>query len=199
MADQEAWEAVGRLAEEQAGYITPAQAEELGVHRNTLRDQAHAGGRVERAGRGLYRLRFYPRSPFEHIAAAWVRAGPDVAAVSHESALELYSLADVAPADVHLTLPREYRHRRPPEGVRFHWPRMPLQTDEVRRVGAVRATSPERTLLDLLEAGTQPEQIQLAVRQALERALTTPNRLRTAGIARNKTTRDRLEGLLPAA
>src|SRR5437660_11117824 len=109
-------EALGRLAEEQAGYITTAQAEVIGLHRNTLRDQAREGGRVERAGRGLYRLRFFPRSPFEHIAAAWVhrlRSGSR----SHESALELYALADVAPGDVHLTLPHAYRHRRAPFGV----------------------------------------------------------------------------------
>jgi predicted transcriptional regulator of viral defense system len=120
MADQEAWEVLGRLAEEQAGNFTTAQAKRVGVHRNTLRDQAREGGRAERAGRGLYRLRFYPRPPFEHIAAAWVQAGPDLATVSHKSALELYGLADVAPAEVRLTLPRTYRHRRAAAGVRLH-------------------------------------------------------------------------------
>jgi predicted transcriptional regulator of viral defense system len=70
----DAWDALGGLGEEQAGYFTTAQAEQVGIHRNTLRE-ARAGGRAERAGRGLYRLRFYPRSPFEHIAAAWVQAG----------------------------------------------------------------------------------------------------------------------------
>jgi predicted transcriptional regulator of viral defense system len=199
MADQEVWEALGRLAEEQAGYFTTAQAERVGVHRNTLRDQAREGGRAERAGRGLYRLRFYPRSPFEHIAAAWVQAGPDLATVSHESALELYGLADVAPADVHLTLPRAYRHRQAPTGVRLHWPRAPLSDDEIRRVGSVRATSPERTLLDVLESGTQPEQVELAIQQALERTLTTPHRLRVAADARSKTVGARLGRFLDAA
>jgi hypothetical protein len=33
MADQEAWETLSQLAEEQAGYITTAQAEAIGVHR----------------------------------------------------------------------------------------------------------------------------------------------------------------------
>ena len=199
MADQEAWEALGRLGEEQAGYFTTAQAERVGIHRNTLRDQARAGGRAERAGRGIYRLRFYPRSPFEHIAAAWVQAGPDLATVSHESALELYGLADVAPSEVHLTLPRAYRHRRAPSGVRLHLPRVPLGENEIRRVGSVRATSPERTLLDVLESGTQPEQVELALRQALERALTTRERLRVAADARSKTARSRLERLLAVA
>jgi predicted transcriptional regulator of viral defense system len=115
--------------------------------------------------------------------------------VSHESALELYGLADVAPAEVHLTLPRAYRHRRAPAGVRLHWPRVPLSEEEIRRVGSVRATSPERTLVDVLESGTQPEQVELALRQALERALTSRKRLRAAADARSKTARSRLERL----
>jgi hypothetical protein len=66
--------------------------------------QSREGGRLQHVSRGLYRLRFFPGSPFEHIAAAWVVAGPDLAVISHESALELYRLADVAPSDVHITL-----------------------------------------------------------------------------------------------
>jgi predicted transcriptional regulator of viral defense system len=196
MADQEAWETLGRIAEGQAGYITTAQAEAVGVHRNTLRAQAREGGRLERAARGLYRLRFYPGSPFEQIAAAWVQTGPGHAVVSHESALELYDLADVVPSEVHLTLPRQYRHRRPRRGVRLHRPRTPLRDSEVRRMHGVRTTTPERTLLDVLETGTQPEQVERALQQSLERALTTPARLQRASEGRSKTTRRQLEQLL---
>jgi hypothetical protein len=41
-------------------------------------------------------------------------------------------------------------------------------------------TSPERTIVDSLQAGTQPEQIELALHQALARGLTTPKRMRAA-------------------
>lgn len=191
MADQ-SWEELGRLAEEQAGYFTTAQAEISGIHRNTLRDQAREGGRVERLDRGLYRLRFYPRSLHEHIAAAWVKVGPNIAVVSHESALELYELSDVMPSVVHLTLSRDYRHRRSPVDIRLHWPREPLRDDEIRRVGAVRVTSPEKTIVDVVEAGTQPEQIELAVRQALQRALTTPSRLAAAAEGESKAVQRRI-------
>lgn len=193
MADHDAWELLGRIAEGQAGYVTTAQAEAVGVHRNTLRGQAREGGRLERAARGLYRLRFYPGSPFGQIAAAWVQTGPDLAVVSHESALELYGLADVVPSQVHLTLPRQYRHRRPRRGVRLHRPRTPLLDTEVRRLHGLRTTTPERTLLDVLEAGTQPEQVERALQQALQRALTTPARLRRASEGRSMTTRRQLD------
>lgn len=38
----------------------------------------------------------------------------------------------------------------------------------------MRATSVERTLLDVLQGATQPEQVDAAISQALDRTLTTP-------------------------
>ena len=198
MHDQTDWEMLGRIAEGQAGYVTPAQARAAGFHRNTLLHHAREGGRLEKIARGLYRLRFYPRSPFESIAAAWVQTDPDEAVVSHESALELYGLSDVAPSDVHLTLPREQRWRKAPIGTRFHRPRQPLARKDVRRVEGMRATSPERTILDVLEGGTQPEQVEQAVREALARALTTKARLRASATNRPATIRKALETLIGA-
>jgi hypothetical protein len=72
-----------------------------------------------------------------------------------------------------------------------------LRDNEVRRMHGVRTTTPERTLFDVLEAGTQPEQVERALQQALERALTTPARIRRASEGRSKTTRLQLERLLP--
>lgn len=194
--DQDRWETLGRVAESQAGYVTTAQAEQAGFHRNALRHHAREGGRLEHAGRGLYRLRFYPSSPFDHIAAAWMLAGSKIAVVSHESALELHDLSDVIPSKIHLTLPRRYRHRQAPVGVRFHYPREPLASEEVRRVHGLPTTSVERTILDSLEAGTQPEQIEMAVHQAVDRALTTPRRLNAAVARRPATVRSRIERLI---
>jgi hypothetical protein len=39
----------------------------------------------------------------------------------------------------------------------------------VRRNEGIRVTSPERTILDAAEAGTQPAQIEMAIEQALRR------------------------------
>jgi predicted transcriptional regulator of viral defense system len=196
MDDQDRWEVLGRIAESQTGYVTAKQAEQAGFHRNALRHHAREGGRLEHAGRGLYRLRFYPSSPFDHVAAAWMLAGSEIAVVSHESALELYDLSDVIPSKVHLTLPRRYRHRKAPVGVRFHFPREPLADREVRQVHGLPTTSVERTILDALEAGTQPEQIEMAVRQAVDRVLTTPRRLRAAAAPRAATVRSMIGRLL---
>lgn len=179
MSDRIDHDGLYRVAESQAGYFTAQQALDAGMDRSTLRHHARAGGRYERVRRGLYRLRHFPSSPHEHVVAAWLDL-PSPTVVSHESALELYDLSDVIPSAVHITLPRAMRGQRRRPGIRVHTLTHPPGPSETRRVNGVLATSPERTIVDSLEAGTQPEQIELAVRQALERGLTTPRRLRTA-------------------
>ena len=53
--------------------------------------------------------------------------------------------------------------------VRLHTLNRPPARSEVREIAGVSATSPERTIADCLETGTQLEQIELAVAPALER------------------------------
>jgi predicted transcriptional regulator of viral defense system len=185
MSDKVDHDGLYRIAESQAGYFTTEQALAAGMDRSTLHHHARPGGRYERVRRGLYRLRHFPSGQHEHVVAAWLALSNGPAVVSHESALELYELSDVIPKNaVHITLPRAKRGQRPRPGVRFHMLEHPPESSEIRRVAGVLATSPERTIVDSLESGTQPEQIELAVRQALERGLTTPRRLRAAAAGR---------------
>jgi predicted transcriptional regulator of viral defense system len=184
MSDRVDHDGLYRIAESQAGYFTTEQALAAGMDGSTLRHHARAGGRYERVRRGLYRLRHFPSGQHEHVVAAWLALSNGPAVVSHESALELYDLSDVIPNAVHISLPRAKRGQRPRPGVRFHTLEHPPGPNEIRRVAGVLATSPERTIVDSLEAGTQPEQIEAAVRQALERGLTTPRRLRAAAAGR---------------
>src|SRR6266511_3354771 len=182
-------------AESQAGYFTAGQALAAGMDRSTLRHHARPGGRYERVRRGLYRLRHFPSSPHEHVVAAWLDL-PSPAVVSHESALELYELSDVIPNAVHITLPRAKRGQRPRPGVRFHTLEHPPGPNEIRRVAGVLVTNADRTIVDSLKAGTQLEQIELAVRQALERGLTTPRRLRAAAAGHPSRVRAFIDRLL---
>jgi predicted transcriptional regulator of viral defense system len=195
MSDRVDHDGLYRIAESQAGYFTAEQALEAGMDRSTLIHHARPGGRYERVRRGLYRLRHFPSSPREHVVAAWLTL-PSPAVVSHESALELYDLSDVIPNAVHITLPRAKRGQRARAGVRFHMLSHPPGPDEIRRVDGVLATTPERTIVDSLETGTQPEQIELAIQQALERGLTTPRRLRAAAADRSNRVRTFVDRLL---
>jgi predicted transcriptional regulator of viral defense system len=184
MTDRIDHDGLYQIAESQAGYFTTEQAVATGMDRSTLRHHARPGGRYERVRRGLYRLRHFPSTPHEHVVAAWLALSNVPAIVSHESALELYDLSDVIPNAVHVTVSREKRGQRPRPGVRFHTLEHPPNANEIRRVAGVLATSPERTIVDSLEAGAQLEQVELAVGQALERGLTTPRRLRAAAASR---------------
>lgn len=185
-----------RQAEAQAGYFTAQQAVAVGMDRSTLRYHARPGGRYEHVRRGLYRLRHFPTNPHEHVTAAWLPLRNAGAVVSHESALEMYELSDVIPDAVHLSLPRSERGQRPRAGVRLHTLSQPPTEAEIRSISGLPVTSPERTVVDALEAGAQPEQIEMAIRQALKRGLTTPARFRTAASQRATRVREFIERVL---
>jgi len=179
-------DALYRQAEAQAGYFTAQQAVDVGMDRSTLRHHARPGGRYLRVRRGLYRLRHFPSSPHEHVMAAWLPLRDSGAVVSHESALELHELSDVIPNAVHLTVPRSERGLRRREGVQLHTAYRPPTKKEVRSIAGLPVTEPARSIVDALETGTQPEQIEMAIRQALGRGLTTARRLRGAAASRSE-------------
>jgi predicted transcriptional regulator of viral defense system len=158
------------LASEQYGYFTAGQAARCGYAPNVLAYHARRGT-FQRVHHGVYRFRDFPFSHREDVVAAWLAVGKDEAVISHESALDLWDLSDVVPDAVHLTVPRARRSlaRHPPTGVIVHTTTRPLDSGEVRRNEGIRVTSPERTILDAAEAGTQPEQIEMAIEQALRR------------------------------
>lgn len=185
-----------RIAEAQAGYFTTQQAAAVGMDRSTLTRHARPGGRYVRARRGLYRFRHFPSNSHEYAVAAWLAVGDPQAVISHESALELYELSDVIPNAVHITLPRSHRGQRARAGVRLHTLTHPPTRTEVRSLHGIPVTTPERTIVDALAAGTQPEQIEQAIRQAIERGLTTPRRLRRAADHRSQRVRDLVDRTL---
>jgi predicted transcriptional regulator of viral defense system len=172
------------VAATQQGYFTAAQAASCGYSPALLAHHAR-GGRFLRVRRGLYRLREYPSSPREGVMAAWLAAGPEHAVVSHESALDLLELSDVIPNAIHLTIPRSRRGLVAPHGVLLHTTTRPPRREETTERAGIRLTGPLRTILDAAEWGTGPEQIVLAVGQALARGWLTAGELRRAADERN--------------
>ena len=170
-----------------------------GMDRSTLSHHARPGGRYQRARQGLYRLRQFPSSPHEHVVAAWLPLRDAGAVVSHESALELHELSDVIPDTVHLTVPRSERGARRRAGVQLHTTKHPPVDAEIQVIAGLPVTTPERSIVDALEAGAQPEQIELAIQQALERGLTTPRRLQLVAAPRSARARKLIKRNLEAA
>lgn len=168
------------IADSQHGYFTAAQAKSCGFSTSLIRYHVDTGKYV-RVRRGLYRLRDYPPFYREHVVIAWLSLGPDRAVISHESALDLYELSDVIPNATHLTIPRTTNWVPNVRGARIHMTTRPWQPGEVQFREGLPVTSPERTIMDAAEMGTGPEQIELAIVQALTRGITTAKRLRSAG------------------
>lgn len=160
----------------QHGYFTSGQARDCGFSRSLLSHQAKSG-RYIRVRRGLYRLRDYPSFHREEVVSAWLTLGKGSAVVSHESALDLLELSDVIPRAVHLTVPRARRNLPDIPGVKVHTTTRPFSTLDVVTRDGLRVTSASRTILDAAEWGTAPEQIEMAIKQAIARGLATRTQL----------------------
>ena len=178
----------------QRGYFTSGQAGACGYSKALL--SSHTGtGRFRRMRRGLYRLRDYPTSPDEDIVAAWLALGNDVAVVSHETALDLFDLGDIIPDSIHVTVPRSKRYLPVLPGVTVHTTTRSLGPSDVVVRQGIPTTAPMRTILDVAERGAAPEQIELAIRQAIARGLVVADRLTDAARERHK----RVDDLVRAA
>ncbi|MDP2859333.1 MAG: type IV toxin-antitoxin system AbiEi family antitoxin domain-containing protein [Bacillota bacterium] len=175
------------LAEGQGGYFSASQARELGFGGDLISYHAKQGNFL-RAARGIYRLRRFPASPFEDLIVACLRAGPK-AAVSHETALAVYSLSDLMPAQIHLIVPRTKSRRL--KGLKLH--RHRLGENEVTRRDGVRVTTAIRTLLDVAAAGVSEDQVVKAVHDALQGGLVRRNELLTAARSRGGRARKVIE------
>jgi predicted transcriptional regulator of viral defense system len=181
------------VASGQAGYFTTEQARGCGYSRSLLSHHAKTG-RFIRVGHGLYRLREYPSSPREHVLAAWLAAGKDVAVVSHESALDLLELSDIIPDAVHLTVPRSRRSIPAAWGVKIHTTERPVGPSERWIREGIAITSPTRSILDAAETGADPDQIERAVVQAVGRGLATSEALLRAAGERSRRVARLIEG-----
>ncbi len=158
----------------QHGYFTTSQARERGISSQLLSHYVR-GNRFERVRRGLYRLPGFPRPEDDEMREKWMAVGTEKAVLSHQSALALLDLSDNIPNAVHLLVGRRHRGLRRPTGVVIHTRPDEEEIATVSREG-LRLTAPARTLIDA--AGEiQPEQLEMAVRQALGRGLLTAREL----------------------
>ena len=157
------------LAERRAGYVTTAQAAEVGVSRQQLSYLARTGS-LQRVAQGIYRLHRFPAQRFEDVIVACLWAGEDAVA-SHDTALAVYELTDAMPSVIHVSIPRRFRGQRP--GVVVHT--APLGDGERTERGGVPVTTVERTITDVL-ARSGEELARSAAEQALERGSVTRRR-----------------------
>jgi predicted transcriptional regulator of viral defense system len=164
-----AYRTVYSLAEDQMGYITTAQAVAAGVRPMTL-VMMERRDTLERVSRGVYRLVHFPGHPLAQYmqATLWPydprgRAEDRVRGVlSHETALALYELSDVAPPKVHITVPAAFRVQRSIPGyLVVH--RADLTPAHVTALEGMPIVTPERAIRDGIASHLGPELLGQAV------------------------------------
>ncbi len=178
----------------QHGYFQVGQAREHGVSSQLLSHYVRQG-RFERVRRGLYRLHGFPSAEHDDMREKWMAVGAAKAVLSHQSALALLDLSDIIPDRVHLLVARRHRGLRRPQGTVIHTRPDEEELRAVWREG-LPLTAPARTLIDVVW-DLQPEQAEMAVRQALGRGLLTARELEEEAARRNRPHKQRaIEALL---
>ncbi len=185
MTDKHRPDMLGLEAEafQQSGYFNAGQARAHGVSRQLLEHHVRRG-RVERIRRGLYRVHWFPTVEHDDLREAWMAIGIPDALISHESALALLDLSDHIPNAVHILVSRRHRGLRPPSGVVVHTRPDSEDVPTVWRDG-LPLTAPARKLADVADR-LQPDQMSMAVRQALHRGLVTVDELQEEATRRGK-------------
>jgi hypothetical protein len=169
------------LAQSQEGVISRQQALQNGMPPDVI-DWLVRSGRWQVLQRGVYSVFTGPPSRQASLWAALHRAGSG-AALSHQTAAELFKLLDRPSSVIHVTIP-ESRRASPPRGVVIH--RSSRLDDAVHPSLQPPRTRIEDTVLDLAELATTFDAALGVACAACQRRLTTPARLVDA---MNKRTR----------
>jgi predicted transcriptional regulator of viral defense system len=163
------------LAEEQDGLFTSKEARSLGIQDSVL-VRLRQRGRLERMSRGVYRIAHYPAERLAQYREAilWAQAsnGPELIALSHETALLLYGISDVNPPRVNLTVPVSARMRRVhPKWITIH--RANLATEDIQLYEGMPVTTVKRSILDVLATSRRTDFARQAITDALRKGLLT--------------------------
>jgi predicted transcriptional regulator of viral defense system len=162
-----------RLAADQGGYFTAAQAKKIGY---SYPAQAHhvSARNWLRIDRGLFRLVEWIPNVHDDLIR-WTLWSRDRAVVSHESALSVHDIGEFESARVHLTVPPGFSMQDP--AVALHRADL-ADSDVVERTG-FKLTTVIRSLVDIAALSAEEDQLARAIQEAREGGLLTIRQLRT--------------------
>ena len=178
LARNELWD----TATTQHGYVTAAQATDLGIDKHALQMLVHRGT-LERAAHGVYRFPHYPVGQHDNLMLAVLWARVPEAALSHETALDAYGISDINPNRIHLTVGRQRRFRRAgANGYVVHyedlapnqigwWQEIPTVTPTTAIAQCLTYGTPTYLLRQAIERGHAQGYLKSAERDALAQVL----------------------------
>ena len=172
------------IAERQQGLFTARQAVAAGFDHRNHSYHVEAGNWI-REHRGIYRLKSFPYSPSSELVLWYLwscnKGGEPQGVFSHETALEIYELSDLAPAKIYMTVPPKFRREiATPEVLILH--KNELRQDDWREVGGYRVTTPTRTLYDVIFSNISREFVCQAIDEGMSRGLYPRKELEKYGI-----------------
>lgn len=181
LARDELWD----IATTQHGFVTAQQATEAGIGKQALQMLVHRGT-LERAAHGVYRFPHYPVGEDDQLALAvlWTRV-PE-AALSHETALDVYGIIDVNPNRIHVTVGKQRRFRRAgSENYVVHyedldagqvgwWQEIPTVTPATAIAQCIAFGTPTYLLRQAIERGHAQGYLKTGQRGALAETLEAP-------------------------
>ena len=109
--DMSKFDEIAELAIDNYGIITAAEAVKLGVALKDVHEWVH-GGRLEKVGRGVFRLRNYPYNEYCHYAEAVALVGAG-AWIYGDSVLAMHNLALVNPLCTYVATVKRVRRMLP--------------------------------------------------------------------------------------
>lgn len=166
-----AFNEIFEIAADQYGFVTTTQAREQGVSPQALVMMARRGT-LAQVSRGVYRVAQFPQTRFDPYMEAILWPSPATAALSHESALEVFEISDASSPKVHITVPTSFRTRRyVPDHIQLHRGLLG-ESDLIVREG-LRITNAERTILDCHSAAVGPAVVRQAIDDAERKGLIT--------------------------
>lgn len=122
--DMNNFEKVYETAADRYGLITVEDAADLGIHRKQLL-LWEAMGRLERCGRGVYRLNHHVPTPYDHFAEAVALVGRG-SLIYGDGVLAMHNLALVNPPQIQVAVAKRVRRALP------EWIRLVKKTDDIR-------------------------------------------------------------------
>lgn len=159
LARNELWE----IAATQHGFVTAQQALDQGISRGSVKQLVHRGT-LHRAAFGVYRFPKYPYADSDRymLAVLWTRA-PE-AALSHETALDVYAMSDLIPTRIHVTVGKDRRLRRE-DAERYEIHTADLNPGQIGWWDEIPTVTAATAVAQCIDSGTPT----YLIRQALER------------------------------
>ncbi len=163
---------VNEVSSSQKGLFTSAQAASLGVDRMSLSRLA-AHGHIEPVARGVFRAAGAPSTRDEDVYAAWLATEPATFAylrphdesgcvTSLGTAAWLHGLGELKPEPITFSCPRRKQSRK----ASLCFLKRGLPSEDVCVVAGIPATTPKRTVLDLIDYGEDLSLVGAVLRDA---------------------------------